>query len=90
MIPIDVVRDDITRVPADLIVNAANPDFETIPGGPGIDVAIVNACRPDADLLFASLNEFRDQNLSAGYAVITDTFGQLKKTAKSIEDIFAL
>ena len=64
--PLQIVRNDITRMPADIIVNAANPNL--IPGG-GVSKAVHAAAGPEMALYCAQL-----KGCTAGNAVLTPAF----------------
>ena len=66
--PLNIIRNDITRVRADAIVNTANPDVAI---GSGVDEAIYEAA--GADLLLAERAKIGP--LKAGQAAYTPAFG---------------
>lgn len=69
--PLSIVRNDITRVRADAIVNSTNPAL--IPAGHGVDAAIHAAAGP---ALAEALSEIGASDY--GEAVMTPAFGELE------------
>ncbi len=63
-----IVRDDITRIHVDAIVNSTNTRL--IPGGTGVDAAIHEAAGPE---LLKALQRFG--SCETGSAIVTDSYG---------------
>ena len=69
--PITIVRNDITKMKTDAIVNSTNPEF--IPGGNGVDMTIHTAAGPELAKALENAGK-----CDFGSSVITPAFGELK------------